>query len=145
MLVRSDRTYRFDADPEKFWAAIGNTGSYQAWWPWLRLFDAPDFEVGSRWTCAVQPPVPYRVRFTIDFNQVEPPRLVTVAVGGDVCGTAELEVTPEGTGSAVHLVSELIPDNRVLRAAAFLAKPIVRFGHDWVLDTGASQFAASAL
>ena len=145
VLVRSDRTYRFDAGPEKFWATIGDLGSYTSWWPWLRIFDAKDFEVGSRWTCAVQPPVPYRVRFTIDLIQIEVPRLVTVAVSGDVIGSASLEVVPDGSGSAVRLVSELTPDNRVLRAASVVARPIVRFGHDWVLDTGASQFAARAL
>ena len=145
MLVRSDRTYHFDADPDTFWAAIGETGNYRAWWPWLRIFDAPDFEVGSRWTCVVQPPVPYRVRFAIDLDRIEPARLVTAAVSGDICGTACLRITPEGPGCAVHLLSELTPDNRLLRAAALLARPIVRFGHDWVLDTGASQFGASAL
>jgi uncharacterized protein YndB with AHSA1/START domain len=144
VLVRSDRVYQFDAGPEAFWAAITKTGSYRAWWPWLRMFDAQDFEVGSRWTCAVQPPVPYRVRFTIDFTRIERPSLVTVAVGGDIHGTASLDITPDGTGSTVRLVSELIPDNRALRAAAFVARPVVRFGHDWVLDTGARQFAAFA-
>jgi hypothetical protein len=37
-VLRSDRTYRFDAWPHSVWAAIGDTGSYQQWWPWLRSF-----------------------------------------------------------------------------------------------------------
>jgi hypothetical protein len=56
-----------------------------------------------------------------------------------------MTIAPIGEGCTVHLVSELVPDNRLLRAAALVARPIVRFGHDWILDTGASQFAASAL
>lgn len=137
--------YHFDADPDTLWTAIRQTGSYMAWWPWLRIFDAPSFEVGSRWTCVVQPPVPYRVRFAIDLARIEPARLVTVAVSGDISGSADMRIEAEGAGCSVHLVSELAPDNRLLRTAAFVARPIVRFGHDWVLDTGASQFAASAL
>lgn len=145
MLVRSDRTYRFDASPDQFWAAVEDVGSYRRWWPWLRTFDGLAFAPGSRWTCAVQPPVPYRIRFTVDLDTVEPFRMVTVKVSGDILGTASLHVAADGAGSVVRLVSELMPNNRILRAAALVARPIVRFGHDWVLDTGASQFAASAL
>jgi hypothetical protein len=42
-------------------------------------------------------------------------------------------------------VSHLEPGNSLLRAVARLAAPVVRYGHDWVLDTGARQFIDRAV
>ena len=33
----------------------------------------------------------------------------------------------------------------MLRTFAAVARPVVRFGHDWVLDTGVQQFRSRAL
>jgi uncharacterized protein YndB with AHSA1/START domain len=145
MLVASDRRYHFGVRPEEFWSVIADTAAYQTWWPWLRLFDGPALEVGAAWRCLVQPPLPYRVRFTLDLEQVEVPELVVVSARGDITGTARLEVSPNASGTHVRLLSHLRPSNRVLRGASYLAYPMVRFGHDWVLDTGARQFRNRAL
>ena len=47
-------------------------------------------------------------------------------------------------GCEIRLRSELGPDSRVLRVVAATARPLVNFGHNWVLDTGAQQFAEHA-
>ena len=64
---------------------------------------------------------------------------------GDIGGTARIEVEPDGVdGSRVRLRSTLAPRSRAFAALATVARPIVSRGHDWVLDTGAAQFAAGA-
>jgi uncharacterized protein YndB with AHSA1/START domain len=150
MLVRSDRRHRFAVEPEELWAAIGEVGEYRRWWPWLRRFDAEGLEVGDVWRCTVQPPLPWTLRFRIEIEEVVPATLVRARVTGDVHGSARVEIAavdPDAGGAAceARLVSELAPGNAVLRGIARLAQPLVRFGHDWILDNGARQFGERAL
>jgi hypothetical protein len=143
--VRSDRRYRFPVAPDDLWERLGEVGDYRGWWPWLRHFDARALSVGDTWHCAVQPPVPYTLRFQIVLEEVEQPTRVAAGIEGDIVGRAHLEIAPAEDGAEVRLVSDLAPGNRYLQAVARVAAPVARFGHDWVLDNGARQFARRAL
>ncbi|MGH9139220.1 MAG: hypothetical protein ACRD0G_19600 [Acidimicrobiales bacterium] len=146
MLVRSDRRYRFDVDADEVWAAICAVDDYRRWWPWLRGFDARGLHEGDVWTCVVQPPLPYALRFAVALDAVDAPRYVAANVSGDIVGEARLHLDGDGDGSCdVRVVSALAPASRTLRALARVARPVVRFGHDWVFDTGARQFRSRAL
>lgn len=145
MRVESDRRYRFPVQPGDLWAAIGDTGRYRRWWPWLRRFEGRGLVEGDRWCCVVQPPLPYPVRFTVELDEVVEGRLVAATVDGDVTGTARLEIGEHVEGCEARLVSSLAPNGRVLRVAATVAAPVVRFGHDWVLDAGARQFRSQVV
>jgi uncharacterized protein YndB with AHSA1/START domain len=142
--VCSDRSFRFDVAPDVLWSVLADVDAYQGWWPWLRRFDATGLVAGDVWQCTVQPPLPYSLTFAVSIDRVEPPHRVAATVGGDIEGAASLEVLRRGAGSEAHLVSSLAPRNPVLRAVAAVAGPVVRYGHDWVLDTGARQLAARA-
>ena len=146
MRLVSDRRYRFTSSPEATWRALESTDRYQHWWPWLRQFEAAGLIVGDRWQCAVRPPLPYTVRFTIELTEVERPTTVGATITGDITGTARIEVEPDGdAGSAINLRSELAPSGRVFTAFATVARPLVTRGHNWVLDTGAAQFGRPEL
>jgi hypothetical protein len=129
------------AAPEVVWAALARPDRFPDTWPWLRDFDGAELRAGATWACAVQPPVPYRVRFRVHLREVaEGPRVVA-EVDGDVAGAAELTVSPLGEGSTeLHLTSALAPGNGLLRGVLSVMPPLARFGHDWILDTGARQF-----
>lgn len=142
MLVHSDRRWSFGVCSGALWDEISTVDRYRTWWPWLRRFEAGALQAGQTWACVVQPPLPYSLRFTVGLDEVVPQRLVTATITGDVTGTARLEVAETEAGCDARLVSLLAPGNRVLRAVALVARPMVRYGHDWVLDTGARQFAA---
>lgn len=124
---------------------MADVGSFQRWWPWLRRFEADSLDAGETWTATVQPPLPYRLSFALHLTEVDAPRAITVEVTGDIEGAAELEVTPIESGCELHFTSELAPSNPGLRAVARFAAPVVRFGHDWVLDAGLRQFRRNAL
>ncbi len=141
MEIASDRRYEFDLTPAELWAEATQVESYRTWWPWLRRLDGASFEPGARWHCSVQPPLPYRVRFSVQIDEVQPHSLLRASVGGDIRGHARLEVSATPTGCQARLVSELAPRQGVLQAMALLARPLARFGHDWVLDHGARQFS----
>jgi uncharacterized protein YndB with AHSA1/START domain len=143
--IRSDRRYRFGVPPEDLWHALGRTGDYRRWWPWLRRLDDAAFEAGAVWRCEVQPPLPYSVRFELHLEEVEAPRFITATVHGDITGHAAIDVHPAVEGSELRLVAMLAPGSSVLRSIARIAPPVVRFGHDWVIDTGLRQFRRRAL
>ena len=145
MEIRSDRRHQFSVGPDELWAAMARVDAYREWWPWLRHFEAGALEAGATWAAVVQPPAPYRLRFELHLGDVEAPCLVTAEVAGDITGSARLEITATPNGSELHLVSQLAPTNTVLRAVAQVARPVARFGHGWVLDTGLRQFRDRAL
>lgn len=137
----SDRRYRFDEDRAGVWGGIGSVEQYPTWWPWLRRFRGAGMVVGDVWTCQIQPPMPYSLRFTVSVDQVVPFELVTASIAGDVRGSARLELEDAGSGCRVRIRSTLVPASLTLRTMVRLASPVARHGHSWVLDTGARQFA----
>jgi hypothetical protein len=143
--IDSDRRFRFPVDATAFWDAVASTDDYRQWWPWLRSFDARGLIAGDEWRCAVRAPLGYTVRFTVHLDEVRTPTLVRATIGGDIVGRAELGVTPDRECCDVRLTSSLKPRNRGFAVLAFLAAPLARHGHDWILDTGAGQFAGRAL
>lgn len=145
MELCSDRRFVFAATPDELWSAFGATDRYQRWWPWLTSFDADQLAAGSEWRCAVKPPLPYTLRFTVHLHDVVATRRIAATVSGDIAGAAELDVLARDGGSEVRLVSTLAPSRRAFAVVASMAGPLARRGHDWVLDTGARQFGERAL
>lgn len=143
--ITTERRYQFDVAPEEFWGAISAVDRYQSWWPWLRRFEAERLGSGERWSCEVQPPVPYRVRFDIQFHEVVELERISVIVDGDIVGTASLVVTGAGQCCEVRLRSSLAPANRVLGVVTGVVPRLAQFGHDWVINTGAREFTSRAL
>jgi hypothetical protein len=140
--IVSDRTYSFDHPRDRVWGTIGNLDCYPTRWPWLRNFDATSLEPGATWTCAIQPPLPYTLRIRVAIVQVDPGRLISATVHGDLRGSATVRLTGDDHERCdVRVESTLSPSNRVMGVAARLVAPVARWGHDWVLDTGARQFA----
>ncbi|HUF99946.1 MAG TPA: hypothetical protein VMM60_17605, partial [Ilumatobacter sp.] len=143
--IRSDRRFEFEADRPTVWRGVTSMDRYTTWWPWLHEFDGTTFETGSRWRCAVKPPLPYVLRFDLVFVEVIEHDSVRVEVEGDLTGRALLQVIDRQGGSELHLAYDLNPANRTLQTVAKVARPAVVVALDWVLDTGARQFGHSAL
>jgi hypothetical protein len=69
----------------------------------------------------VIPPVPYRLRLDVRLQQCDRPRLIEAAIDGDVRGQA------------------------ALRVAARVAYPLMRWGHDRVVDMAVAGFRQRAI
>lgn len=141
-MMRSDRTYEFPAEPDVIWARLDRVEDYRMWWPWLRHLEANQLKTGETWDCVIKPPVPWSIRVLVEITEAVPARLISARVTGDVAGEGQLDLQPHAGGSELRIRSRLAPSSPVLRAAAYLAAPLSRFGHDWVLDTGSRQFGA---
>jgi hypothetical protein len=143
---RSDRSWAFDDDLPSLWDRIADLDHYESWWPWLHRFDpGAGFTSGARWECEVAPPLPYVVRFTVVLEEIDEQHRVTATVIGDVQGSAVLETVGSADGgSSARLTSLLAPANPILRGFGLVARPLVQWGHDWVLDQGQRQFVRAA-
>jgi hypothetical protein len=147
--LRTDRTYRYPFTVAELWDRLQRVDAYRTWWPWLRDFDGRAVAAGEVWSCTVQPPLPYSVRFTVAFDDVDEARRIDASIGGDIAGTATLHLLPgevdtaddTAAASRLRLVADLAPQKRSMLALSAVARPLVTFGHHWVLDTGARQFA----
>jgi uncharacterized protein YndB with AHSA1/START domain len=143
--ITTEHRYELPLPREDVWRLITDVTSYRSWWPWLRKFDALALVEGEAWRCEVQPPVPYLVRFGVAIEHVEATKLVRATVDGDVVGEATLTLDDADAGCVATLHSSLAPGNTALRLVSRFAAPIARFGHDWVLDSGARQFIDRAV
>ncbi len=145
-MIRSDRRFTFGQPPEQVWGAMARTTEFTRWWPWLRRLEAEGLVSGDVWSCHIQPPLPYFLRFTISLDEVIPGESARATVAGDITGTAALTLAPtDDGGSEARLVSDLAPASSVLRAFSVVARPLVVWGHDWVLGEGIRQFRDRAL
>lgn len=84
---------------------------------------------------------------TVDLLVVDvvPESLVDVIVSGDLAGPARLEVEASPAGSTARLAWELDVRRPVLRLAAGVARPVLQWGHEWVVSNGVEQFRRDAL
>ncbi len=145
---RFDRTWTFAVPPDDRWAVLERTGDFPRWWPWLRELSGDGLVPGGRNRCVVRAPIPYTLRFTVAVDELVPGRLVGAEVDGDLAGPARLEIAHadgEGGGSTVRLAWEMELRRPVLRAAARVGRPVMEWGHDWVVGTGVEQFLGRAL
>jgi uncharacterized protein YndB with AHSA1/START domain len=142
--IATVRGYDLPISRDEVWHQISAVDNYRSWWPWLRRFEADGLVAGTEWRCEVQPPLPYIVRFQVAIEKVDAPALVHAQVLGDVVGDATLELEEMDDGCRAVLHSALAPGNAALRLVSRFAAPLARFGHDWVLDSGARQFIARA-
>jgi uncharacterized protein YndB with AHSA1/START domain len=145
--ITTEHCYPLPIGADAMWQLISDMGAYRGWWVWLRRFEAAGLVAGETWRCEVQPPLPYLVRFGVTIEEVEAPRFIRATVTGDVVGTATLRIEGDGADDrcVATLGSTLAPGNALLRLVSRLTPPVARFGHDWVLDSGARQFIARAI
>ena len=143
---RFDRTLEFPEEPAEVWAILTRTDEFRRWWPWLREFSGDGLVPGGRTTCVIRAPVPYSLRFTVTVEDLVPGRRVEATVEGDLAGPARLDIDRGvAGGSAVRLTWDLELRRPVLQAAARFGRPVMEWGHDWVVTNGLEQFRRRAL
>jgi hypothetical protein len=140
-----DQMFAFDVCADTLWNAVTDTDRYQQWWPWLVGFDLDALATGERAWCEIQAPLPYRLRFEVDLQDVTAPRTIQGHVVGDIEGPAAFTVSRDGAGSRAHLAWELRVTRRLLAGLATIARPALLWGHDHIVEVGLRQFVTRAL
>ena len=132
--------------PTELWGALSRTDQFTTWWTWLRIFEATGLEKGAVARCVVRAPLPYSLHFHVHVDDVVPAELVDAHVEGDLSGSAQLEIAPgaDRGSSEARLLWSVEVCTPLLRTAARVARPVMEWGHEWVVTNGVTQFRQRA-
>jgi uncharacterized protein YndB with AHSA1/START domain len=146
MSGRFDISYRgrfdFPLAPVKLWALIEQPENFEQWWGWLHDVECTDPRIvtGSVLTGTIDPPVPFTMRARVTIDACDPPRRILASVGGDIEGSAGLEVGAADPGTRVAIGWDVEMMQRRMRAAARVARPLLQWGHDRVVEAAVRGF-----
>jgi hypothetical protein len=137
----------FPVMPDRLWTTIDRFEEFESWWGWLRDFqaDVAGLVAGNALHGTVVPPVPHRLHLDIWLHHCDRPRSVQAAVDGDVSGHAALRLEDADGGTQVAVTWSLEMRSGPLRVAARFAYPMLRWGHDQVVDMAIAGFRRRAL
>jgi uncharacterized protein YndB with AHSA1/START domain len=146
-VVEYEGAFDLSLPPAEVWEAIGRTEQFEAWWPWLgelRL-DGDGLVSGAHLHGVVTPPLPYRMRIDIELQTCVAPERIEASVHGDLEGRARLLLTPTesasgsvGTRAVIGWTIEMMQSP--MRVAAIFTYPVLRWGHDRVVDASIDGF-----
>jgi hypothetical protein len=134
--------FSFPVSPAELWDAIERFDQFERWWGWLGdlKIDGAGLVAGSRMVGTVAPPLPYRMQVTVHMDRCEHERFVDASVTGDLVGPAHLRLHPTGTGTDAEVEWSLEMRQLPMRLAARVGYPLLKWGHDRVVEATVSGF-----
>jgi hypothetical protein len=85
--------------------------------------------------------LPYSLRVKVTVVELVPTRSITAEVAGDLAGVARLELCDVGDDSCeVRLWWRVDLRRPLLRAVGRVARPVLEWGHRWVIENGVERF-----
>ncbi len=134
--------FRFAVPPDVVWGTIERTDNFERWWGWLGDFhlDGPGLQPGSVLVGVVSPPLPYSMRVQVVLEDCVKPESIDAAVHGDLEGTAHLTLAPDHDGTLATVTWTIEMMQRTMRLADRVAHPLLRWGHDRVVDATVASF-----
>jgi hypothetical protein len=143
-VIDYDGLFRFDAPSDAVWATITELDQFERWWSWLGhlTVDGDGLTPGTVLRGTVSPPLPYRMNVRVELERCIPAQLIDAVVHGDLEGDAHLYLrnSDRGTDAAVAWHLEMM--QRPMRSFALFGYPILRWGHDMVVDATVRAFRA---
>ena len=135
-VINYQREFSFSVPPDQIWAAIEDVEEFERWWPWLEGFhlEGDGLVAGAVLSGVVVPPLPYRMRLVVELLACEPPLAIDANVDGDLRGPARLRLRPDGPGAVVEVAWTIEMMQRPMRLASRFAHPLLRWGHDRVVE-----------
>ncbi len=144
-VIDYDRTFTFPAAVARLWAQLVHVELFPSWWGWLREFSVDGSDLGSGTVLhgVVAPPLPYRMRLDVVVDEFVPNRRIRASVHGDLEGAAQLTFEGDDHDTDVHATWTIEMMQRPMRTAARVAYPLLRWGHDRVVDATVDGFRRS--
>lgn len=134
--------FAFPIPPAELWANLERVERFERHLSWLSEFrvDGNGLESGSILCGVITPPLPYRMRLRVDLDVCDRPSRIMASVHGDLEGRAQLLLVPEGDGTRVTATWTIEMTQLTMRAADRVAHPLLRWGHDRVVDITVGGF-----
>jgi uncharacterized protein YndB with AHSA1/START domain len=134
--------YEFPQSPEGIWDALEDVDQFVLWWPWLEEFrlEGGSLVAGAVLSGVVAPPLPYRMRLQIELTRCEKPDIIEALVHRDLEGEATIALCSQGIGTHVEVAWTLEMMQRPMRLADRMAHPVLKKGHDRVVENTVAEF-----
>jgi hypothetical protein len=141
--IRYAGEFWFPVPVEDFWRTIEDFDSYQVWWTWLRDFrtDTAGLVDGNVLHGTVVPPLPYRFRLEVRLHSCERLSVTKATLAGDLTGAATMHFEEVQGGTRVRVEWTLLRASTPMRVAARVARPLVLWGHDRVVEMAVAGIA----
>ena len=143
-VIHYDRTFVFRVSLAELWATVAQLDGFPRWWGWLDEFSVDGNGLRSRNRVArdqVTPPLPYRMRLDVVMvAECVAEDQISALVHGDLEGTARLVFRGSDAESSAHASWTIEMMQRPMRLAARYAHPLLRWGHDRVVDATVDGF-----
>lgn len=131
-LFRSEWHIRAGADA--VYAALADVAEYPTWWRQVRRARWIDDRSGEI-TCRSM--LPYDLTFVVARDREDPvERVLRGTLSGDLNGTSEWTVTPDGDGTLAVFDEDVTVGRGMLRAAGVVARPALSFNHGLMMRAG---------
>jgi carbon monoxide dehydrogenase subunit G len=132
----------FASTPTQVWDAIEQFERFERWWPWLQQFglEGDGLRAGSVLHGVVAPPLPYRMRVRVEITHSCRPSTIDADIHGDLEGVGSVALRPAGSGTCVETAWTVEMMQRPMRLASQVAYPLLRWGHDRVVDVTVNRF-----
>jgi uncharacterized protein YndB with AHSA1/START domain len=143
-----ERAFTFAAPVDRVWATLSRPDQYPRWWPWLHDFtiEGDAFKPGTVLRGVVVPPIPYRLHLCVEIDDAEAEHHVAANVHGDLEGLARIDLDAAGTRTRVVASWNVEMMQAPMRLAASLGMtPLLRWGHDRVVETTVATFRRQSL
>jgi hypothetical protein len=141
-VIDYDGRFTFPVPVATLWAAMARLDQFPSWWSWLHEFsvEGDGLRRGTVLHGVVAPPLPYRMRLSVVVGDCIPERRITAVVHGDLEGAAQLTFDGHDGESHAHATWKIEMMQRPMRLAARFASPLLRWGHDRVVDATVEGF-----
>jgi hypothetical protein len=141
-VVEYDGAFVFPVCLGRLWASLADFDQFPSWWGWLREFsvDGSGLEPGTVLHGLVAPPLPYRMRLDVVIEECVPEHWIAAAVHGDLEGAATLLFDGNDAEARIHATWTVEMMQRPMRLAARFGHPLLRWGHDRVVDATVEGF-----
>jgi hypothetical protein len=141
-VIAYEHSYEFPLRPEGIWDALEEVDQFPLWWPWLEEFrlDGGSLVSGAVLYGVVAPPLPYRMRVQIELTRCEKPGTIEALVHRDLEGEASIAICPQGLGAHIEVAWRLEMMQGPMRLADRMAHPVLKRGHDHVVENTVAEF-----
>lgn len=141
--ISFDGSFHFPVAPGELWALIEDPRNFGHWWSWLHNVECTDRRIvaGSVLTGVVDPPVPFTMWAEVVIDECERLRHISASVSGDIKGAARLDTSAAPGGTQVEIGWAVEMMQRRMRVAALVARPLLQWGHDRVVEAAVSGFS----
>ena len=137
--------WRIGSPLTEVWEAIYHSASWPEWWPGLEsvveLDPGGDDGIGNVRRFTWKGVLPYQLIFDIRITRIEHLHLIEGAASGDVTGTGVWRFAQENGVTMVRYEWSVRMETFGMKALAWVARPLVRWNHNKVMQWGARGLA----